>query len=92
MSPQELNDLADEFFRSIKEDAATAEAEEQSAIDLERQLAVRNCLEQSFWALDSIRKNISTAADIETSKKRFKLLLRIMSAIDEVQTQIEDLM
>lgn len=92
MSPQELDKLAEEFFRDMEEDALASAAEEQRAVDLERQLAIRNCLEQSFWALDSIRKNIGTAADIEPSNKRFRLLLRIMADIDTIQTQIEELM
>lgn len=91
MTAEQIFTLAEEFEAEMEERLMSAE-EERQAIELERQFAVRNCLEQAFWELDKARRLISHAIDAETDKKRVRLMLRSMSDIDMIQTDVEELM
>lgn len=91
MSPQELSDLAEEFFKDI--DRKIAEIQEnEPAHDYERVMAVNEILRQSYLGLEEVRKWILNAVDIEPDRKRARLLIRMASKIDDIQLDLEELL
>lgn len=91
MSPQEMSDLADEFFKDI--DRKIAEIQEnEPAHDYERVMAVNEILRQSYLGLEEVRKWIMNAIDIEPDRKRARLLIRMAAKIDDIQLDLEELL
>ena len=91
MSPQEMSDLADEFFKDI--DRKIAEIQEnEPAHDYERVMAVNEILRQSHRSLQEVRKWILTGIDIEPDRKRARLLIRMAAKIDDIQLDLEELL
>lgn len=91
MSPQEMSDLAEEFFKDI--DRKIAEIQEnEPAHDYERVMAVNEILRQSYLGLEEVRKWIMNAIDIEPDRKRARLLIRMAAKIDDIQLDLEELL
>lgn len=91
MSPQEMSDLAEEFFKDI--DRKIAEIQEnEPAHDYERVMAVNEILRQSYLGLEEVRKWIMNAIDIEPDRKRVRLLIRMAAKIDDIQLDLEEML
>lgn len=91
MSPQEMSDLADEFFKGI--DRKIAEIQEnEPAHDYERVMAVNEILRQSYRSLQEVRKWILTGIDMDPDRKRARLLMRVAMKIDDVELDLEELL
>lgn len=91
MSPQEMSDLADEFFKDIDRKAAKMLDPEQRH-DYENALAVNETLRQSYLGLEEVRKWIMNAIDIEPDRKRARLLIRMAAKIDDIQLDLEEML
>lgn len=91
MSPQELNDLAEEFIKAADRKAAKTLDPEQRH-DYENALAVNETLRQSYLGLEEVRKWIMNAIDIETDRKRARLLIRMAAKIDDIQLDMEKML
>lgn len=91
MSPQEMSDLADEFFKDI--DRKIAEIQEnEPAHDYERVMAVNEILRQSYRSLQEVRKWILAGIDMDPDRKRARLMMRIAMKIDDVELDLEELL
>ena len=91
MSPQEMRDLAEEFFKDIARKAAKTLDPEQRH-DYENVLAVNETLRQSYLGLEEVRKWIMNAIDIEPDRKRARLLIRMAAKIDDIQLDLEEML
>lgn len=91
MSPQEMSDLADEFFKDVDRKAVKMLDPEQRH-DYENALAVNEILRQSYQGLEVVRKWIMNAIDIEPDRKRARLLIRMAAKIDDVELDLEELL
>jgi len=91
MSPQEMSDLADEFFKDI--DRKIAEIQEnEPAHDYERVMAVNEILRQSYRNLEEVKKWIESAIKIEPDRKRAHLLMGVRMRIDDAAFYLEELL
>ena len=91
MSPQEMSDLAEEFFKDADRKAVKMLDPEQRH-DYENALAVNEILRQSYQGLEVVRKWIMNAIDIEPDRKRARLLIRMAAKIDDVELDLEELL
>lgn len=91
MSPQELNDLAEEFFKDVDRKVAKTLDPEQRH-DYENALAVNETLRQSYLGLEEVRKWIMNVIDIEPDRKRARLLIRMAAKIDDIQLDMEKML
>lgn len=91
MSPQEMSDLAEEFFKDI--DRKIAEIQENEPThDYERVMAVNEILRQSYRSLQEVEKWILTGIDMDPDRKRARLLMRIAVTIYDVELDLEELL
>lgn len=91
MSPQEMSDLADEFFKDI--DRKIAEIQEnEPAHDYERVMAVNEILRQSYRSLEEVKKWVESAVNLEPDRKRAHLLMGVRMRIDDAAFYLEELL